>query len=1157
MTVNYSLDTRRDGLPVLIDLGREAGAMIDLVAFDAPDDLRAAAKLEIVTRGAMLPGRDMGWRAGDALKADILLEPGKRATLAVSREWLAARVALARVEGAGAGAATVALPFATILHLPRGPKASSPRAARISVVAGASRPGFALRSHDIDLDALPPGVADRLAEVTLELPDDLAFEAHRALTLDLACAGQPAEALLLVAPPGLAGVATIERIGDAPGGGARFRVTFPIADEAAGRQLALGLMLKRDALLSSLDRLLAREGGQPRLVVSGRISGWGEAQSGDGERRFAFAAAPSSTRLISSLASQALIAVGDSAIPCVIDGDTPCETRCAEVTIACDPEVMAEPVRAAGLPVAALRWPLGRLDPITIRAEARIGDTVIHENAAIISPNLERGGDATRQARTLLPLRALVDALSERVRLGGTKMEPITLIITAETGGRVFLRTSAPVVLSRQVHRQPICIDLGASAISIWAGSPAPDGASFDLRPLPLGQWLAEHVDAGHAEAMTREDGQTLLIPSHVSLDSGNHLRAARLPSSLPELSMLGADREAARRRMAHFGRRYDVSVPAPPAAPGRPASRRVAGLKHALATGQLALSLPDPVNRLDPVTGRVGVVSLVETPQLVADVLDELIDLYVLRLAQGEVRADAEDPAPVAPRIVVTCPSGVGDAIRNRYATALSLFHRRLDRLFPGASALPDAVSALPEAIAAARYISEALARDIDQTHDRPHLLLTLDIGASTSDVALARLTVRGGRLTRFEPLSTFGLPVGGALIDQALTEIVVRFADGFLALQGERFRPAFAAADLARALGSDESGDLAAQHHLAGAILKAKSALSDQLRAADGPYDWQPGTTETTLDITLFEIGADNEHRGVMLPSTSLLPGVVHVLAPGVVVREEANRLILSLDAAAVEKADKAERRLANATEALGVLLQRMGRAAVPAGAVRPVVHVVATGRGALWPPLHAAMAAEAAAGRDNFPFARPLPAASMKKAVAGGAALLLAEPGGLSAAPLHAAPLAIAVAGVHLTERWDGALSSGQVTERVIYLDYGIAGGGRRFEAGDTAHPSLTNRANLGQRFDFVRAAPGLDPQGVILGKLRALLGHREPVARLEGDASVDAAAERVERFGACEILCEDQGGGIRRVVIRSQECDFEGAWRIDGDRVSRIY
>ncbi len=53
---------------------------------------------------------------------------------------------------------------------------------------------------------------------------------------------------------------------------------------------------------------------------------------------------------------------------------------------------------------------------------------------------------------------------------------------------------------------------------------------------------------------------------------------------------------------MAQLGRRYDVSVPAPPPVMrSRAATRRITALKHALATGQPTIGLSEPVNRYDP----------------------------------------------------------------------------------------------------------------------------------------------------------------------------------------------------------------------------------------------------------------------------------------------------------------------------------------------------------------------------------------------------------------------------------------------------------------------------------------------------------------------------------------------------------------------------
>ncbi len=160
---------------------------------------------------------------------------------------------------------------------------------------------------------------------------------------------------------------------------------------------------------------------------------------------------------------------------------------------------------------------------------------------------------------------------------------------------------------------------------------------------------------------------------------------------------------------MRHYRRRYDVSVPAPPPiARSRSTTRRITGIKRALATGQLSLTLPDPVNRFDASDGRLTQTTVLDVAPLAADIVDEIIDLYVMRLGQESVHADLLDPPPVAPRIVITCPSGIGSEIVSRYGLVLDILRKRLERLFPGASRFADAAGVLPEAIAAARYAAE-----------------------------------------------------------------------------------------------------------------------------------------------------------------------------------------------------------------------------------------------------------------------------------------------------------------------------------------------------------------------------------------------------------------------------------------------------------------
>ncbi len=149
--------------------------------------------------------------------------------------------------------------------------------------------------------------------------------------------------------------------------------------------------------------------------------------------------------------------------------------------------------------------------------------------------------------------------------------------MTLSSGGRRLLAVVMPIEVKRAVRRMPVCIDLGASAISVWAGPPRAAHESFDLRPLPIGSWLAANVDPTHEEAGTLDGEAAVLIPSHISLDPANSLRSDHAPHSLRSAEQIGPGRQAAAARMAQLGRRYDVSVPAPPPVMrSRAATRRI-----------------------------------------------------------------------------------------------------------------------------------------------------------------------------------------------------------------------------------------------------------------------------------------------------------------------------------------------------------------------------------------------------------------------------------------------------------------------------------------------------------------------------------------------------------------------------------------------------
>ncbi len=210
MTLQLNLDTRRDAFGLTVDLS-EADALIPLVVFDAPDELRQPARLSLVSLEARTSHRAAGWATGGSLSEEITLEPRGQATLAVSRDWLAERVALMRAQGSGE--ALVELPFSTILHLPRAPKASARRIGRISVAAGASKPAAALHPAALDLDGLSPAGADRIGTLLVEVPADIVLEADPSLIIEVSCVGVPPEGLTLEGDDEAGSAVAIRRIG--------------------------------------------------------------------------------------------------------------------------------------------------------------------------------------------------------------------------------------------------------------------------------------------------------------------------------------------------------------------------------------------------------------------------------------------------------------------------------------------------------------------------------------------------------------------------------------------------------------------------------------------------------------------------------------------------------------------------------------------------------------------------------------------------------------------------------------------------------------------------------------------------------------------------------------------------------------------------------
>lgn len=471
-----------------------------------------------------------------------------------------------------------------------------------------------------------------------------------------------------------------------------------------------------------------------------------------------------------------------------------------------------------------------------------------------------------------------------------------------------------------------------------------------------------------------------------------------------------------------------------------------------------------------------------------------------------------------------------------------------------------------MPEAVAAARYVAslpEVRAAVPDQGEA---LLVTLDIGGGTSDVALALLRRDGDRLSN-TTLATFGLPAGGDLIDEALTDITAALVDRAMAGQEAHWQPAFAEASLARAIQREDASAAAGRTWLRKAVKQAKARLatrlSERARRSGTRYGWGADAADETFDLILAEVRSDGEPAGLYvaqdepkLAETTLRPGLqVAIDEPDT---SGTRRLVLKLSRAALETgAGEASQRLAEIGAVLGGMLPRLARAAGPNPTRRPTVIMVPTGRAALWPPVFEAIAAEADASRAAFPFEQPFSPAAMKKAVIAGAAILGIEGDMAGSAVQHRNPLGIAAMAVQMRDLGATGLRTEFAAERIHYLGYDIGSGARVHAEHDETAPSLGGRANLGRRFQFVRTIPGLDPQGKALARLRPLLGGQDPMVLLEGDSIVEAHREGLDGFGVCEILSEVLSPTSRKVTIIAANEGWEACWRIEHDRVSRIY
>lgn len=644
-----------------------------------------------------------------------------------------------------------------------------------------------------------------------------------------------------------------------------------------------------------------------------------------------------------------------------------------------------------------------------------------------------------------------------------------------------------PLEVRRRTDDLPVCIDFGTSAIAVWVGRSA-DGDRGDalqrleMRQLELGRWHAL-IDAGHDEAVP--DGPLYLLPSHVGLGSRQNLRL-RDPARLGDIALVLPGDQATAARLAHLGRRHDISLPFPVAANLHAHLGEVVfDLKRRLTLGIDRLTLDAPVLTRDPATGALARDNRIDVPSFFAECVDELLALYVSRAVAARYGRRGDRALPDL-KLVMTHPSGVGGEQVDRYAAALAPVLARFGAGGTGGAAF------YPEALAAARYAAgqpEFRERMAASERSGRHVLIGLDIGAGTADAAITRLDLRDGASVGWSALSTFGLPLGGVQLDAAI-------ADAVLDLLAENAARGRLPVEIAAAGRGD---DPAARRIWFGRWLrKGKAALTEALLSDGGAFVWRNGDHRLTL--CLYDGDAE---IGIVRPPPRLSGALAMGDTPLRRGDDEVGRLRYRFrpGGGGVQRIElDLERRFfetvrpgpalsdpARIVAALGRDLADM--ALETAGRLAPGIPatLVVTGRTALWPPLFEAVSASAAARGVGLLSPRPFDPLRMKSAVVAGA-MTLAEEFGYGAVPVeNASP--IAAVGLSRRSRGEGA-GAIEIDARAETIAYLEAGNGGTTVAGDDVR---LGRCLPGLTPERLARLDGLVPGGALFRELRRASGR----------------------------------------------------------------
>ena len=1124
MSDAYGIDTRRAEFTAQADLSGP-DELIDLIVFEAPESLSEPSAIGFLSHDdGLVPGRDVGWRAGGdeatELTASLVRKPRERLVLAARAQALRGLVAEQRCRPTPDGR-VIDISFSTTIAFPRGVQASARR--RLSVLPIASAPAPAIRGagHVVELDGIGMVDAVRIADFVLALPSDLALLEAPSLLLECALEDTPALELDIEVDPLLADALTLERDSSQGAGLARWRLGMQEPRALAGQRLRLDLRLTA----AGLTRLVAARAGRSAdgriaLDLTARCTGWRVgrlAGRGDGARLWRVNLPQMQAALQASTSGAATVDLAGHRLSWRLDRESE--------QAACPTPLMASydldaPQRHLHIPEVELGvsgWPVGRGASVEVHTALHLPDgreAGVRETLplALNARASERAGRMAPALGVLVP--DLLAALGASRRSSAELVGRLSVNLTArDSAGENRLTASMPLIVRPRPRRFTICLDLGASGICAWSALSAAPGQAGALSLAPLG-------------ATRDRRGPPAILPATLADPGESDSGAGAIPP-------LPSERASPRFRAEDAG----------PSALS-PRRRLMAGAFQAQGVGRGIGG-----DRLGPAA-------------LMADAVRDVIASHLLPLQPGWRRPD-DAGARLVPRLTLTYPEGLGGDTEALYRSVAAQLPARLDPLFPGSAEAPDLCNLVGEGVAAARYLL-SLTELPATTGEARSCLVAIDIGATAANVAVVEAQAGRQQVT-----AAFGLPLGGDTLVSAVQGVVCAQIEALEPVLSTSFARLYRG-PVALGLAEEElAGRAEAAHFLRRAVTEAMIALSEAaLRRAwrtEAAHDWRGAkdgapADELLLCVPLMRLREGEPPEGLFAPRRPLSPDQTAAPqagdAPGVTWRlteGPETRLELLLDPRAMAGAGPASAKLDAVIAALGSALPRMARSVIAAGGARPDIVFGLSGRAALWPPLHAALAAAIEGMGCRLAQARPLAPDQMKHAVSTGAAMLAAEGSAGDFRPSLGPPLALAVSGVRVAAGLDGQAQTALATERLYYLAAGPAGGARAYEAENPAQPSLAGRVNLGRRFSFARAAPGLDPNGRTIALWRDA-GGIEPLRVLAGDAAMDAGELGLPAFGPCDITCKPLGEDGVRVSIHSIDTGWLGHFTVTGEVVT---